>query len=241
MNYIILNCRGVKITIDDEIIKCSKMLSTYQKNMLEGLYKKEDEFYINCRSDKMHDVLDILPNEGQTQDEDILKICDYLCIDKITKNKTNLYYSKLEKDYMAKIFVDSLLTNNLISNFYKEIISVEKLCKSLNIEFNNNIFYDMNAIRNEMNHIIDDNLNDYSKKTVNKRDYKYINLVSTISSIMPIEILVHYFNLMSITHSNPDTNDEFEYIEDGQVKYGSKREANTYHHNELKNSKRKFI
>jgi hypothetical protein len=88
MEYLTLNCRGDKILIDNAILQYSEVLRTYMKFINNGRIAetKNTEYYVNCTTKTMHELLDLLP-DGETKDRNILRIADFLGFNEITEPK----------------------------------------------------------------------------------------------------------------------------------------------------------
>jgi hypothetical protein len=99
----ILNCRGDKIEINKDIIDVS-----CEDSFLKTNYELDaKEIYVNCSKDKMHILLDLLP-DGNTDDEFILNMAKFMGfsgITKIIKEEIIVPDNKVDtKDYLANQF-----------------------------------------------------------------------------------------------------------------------------------------
>lgn len=105
MNYFLtLDCRGTHIKIDSSIIGESKELKVYWDRASSGKFGESEltPFFVNCTAETMHKVLDLVP-AGHTDDEQVLKIADYLGFDITPLPEPK--FSELELNAIAQNFV----------------------------------------------------------------------------------------------------------------------------------------
>jgi hypothetical protein len=180
----ILNCRGSKIEINDDIIKCASEDGFIRTNIELGA----KEIYINCRNEIMHDLLDLLP-EDETENEILHKMSMFLGFTGITLKSKIIDFKPIGKtrvinaylSYIVLFFIkqvsylieSSAWPNNLdvLEDDYRSIMPNN--CR-VNFTIYNDLIFINNGLEN-LRHVVMD---------IDVKDIEvYNNFISKISKI----------------------------------------------------------
>jgi len=202
MDFLILNCRGEKIVIDAGVIAYSEMLKNYSMIVKSGKMSdnKNDGFYVDCRGETVHKILDLLPNNA-TLDDEVLRVSNMLGFDKITKLRyLSSIANKINSIKFMKI-IDTCIASEI--NDMSEIFSNIKYDDKNTAYYGSYLDYNLRTLGDYMcsNAInVTENVGDMRRRlfTQKKSDFEqtYHRLKASVSEICNSVLIFKYLETL---------------------------------------------